>query len=309
MLNKVTFSSKDQNLYFPQGLNVAGLTAIGAGGGLAYSVLSKDKFNKEKENIITKHFNDIEEEIQEYVKYRKKQLNPLSNDEIADLRKEYMTDDYYKKLLDESLDKLKKKVAKHKMLSVGIGLIAGGLIGSVWVLVNKRKNKNNTVSNATGTNVDSNMQSSTKLAVLSHNTSDTNKKDNNKSIKNIVSLIKSSLAGTTAGTLYYLIFNQTNLNKEKKTVLAKYNEIIEKQLKKHIDNALKIDNEVMSERDIESARTSIKKRQQKNIDAELTILKNKAKQCIKKNIGVGLLVGAVIGGIYMLFPIFEKNEK
>ena len=143
MLNKVTFSGKDNNQYVSQGLKVAGLTAVGAGGGLAYSVLSKDKFNKEKENIITKHFNEIEEDVQDYVEYRKKQFNPLSNDEIADLRKEYISDDHYKEKLNEALDKLKKKVAKHKKLSVGIGLIAGGLIGTVWVLVNKRKNKNN----------------------------------------------------------------------------------------------------------------------------------------------------------------------
>ena len=48
MLNKVTFSQKDQNSYVSQGLKVVGLAAIGAGTGLVYSALSKDKFNKEK---------------------------------------------------------------------------------------------------------------------------------------------------------------------------------------------------------------------------------------------------------------------
>ena len=120
MLNKVTFSGKDNNQYVSQGLKVVGLTATGAGTGLVYSALSKDKFNKEKENIITKHFNEIEEDVQDYVEYRKKQFNPLSNDEIADLRKEYISDDHYKEKLNEALDKLKKKVAKHKKLSIGI---------------------------------------------------------------------------------------------------------------------------------------------------------------------------------------------
>ena len=85
MLNKVTFSGKDNNQYVSQGLKVVGLAATGACTGLAYSALSKDKFNKEKENIITNHFNEIEEDVQDYVAYRNKQLNPLSNDEIADL--------------------------------------------------------------------------------------------------------------------------------------------------------------------------------------------------------------------------------
>lgn len=308
MLNKVTFSGKDNNQYVSQGLKVAGLTAVGAGGGLAYSVLSKDKFNKEKENIITKHFNEIEEDVQDYVEYRKKQFNPLSNDEIADLRKEYISDDHYKEKLNEALDKLKKKVAKHKKLSVGIGLIAGGLIGTVWVLVNKRKNKNNSEIDTNANNAITGTQSSKKLTVLSQNTSSINKEDNNKSTKNMESVIKSSLAGTVAGILYYLGFNQIKLNKEKNAILAKYDEIIEKQIKKRIDSALEIDNEVLSEQDIASARIHIRKRQQKKLDAELTPLKNRSKQCLKKNTGVGLLVGTALGGVYILFKKYNKKE-
>ena len=47
MLNKVTFSGKDNNQYVSQGLKVVVPAAIGAGTGLVYSALSKDKFNKE----------------------------------------------------------------------------------------------------------------------------------------------------------------------------------------------------------------------------------------------------------------------
>ena len=308
MLNKVTFSGKDNNPYVSQGLKVVGLAAIGAGTGLVYSALSKDKFNKEKENILTKHFNEIEEDVQDYVEYRKKSGGPLWPDEIDELRKKYSNHHYYKEKLNEALDKLKNKVTKHKKLSVGIGLIAGGLIGTVWVLVNKRKNKNNLIKESKGTNVDSNMQNSTKLTVLSTNTANINKKDNNKSLKNMVSVIKSSLAGTAAGILYYLGFNQIKLNKEKNAILAKYDEIIEKQIKKRIDSALEIDNEVLSEQDIASARMHIRKRQQKKLDAELTPLKNRAKQCLTKNTGVGLLVGTTLGGVYILFKKYNKKE-
>ena len=232
----------------------------------------------------------------------------MSNDEIADLRKEYISDDHYKEKLNEALDKLKKKVAKHKKLSVCIGLIAGGLIGTVWILVNKRKNKNKLIKETKGTNVDSNMQNSTKLTVLSTNNANINKKDNNKSLKNMVLVIKSSLAGTAAGILYYLGFNQIKLNKEKNAIFAKYDEIIEKQIKKRIDSALEIDNEVLSEQDIASARIRMRKRQQKNIDAELTPLKNRAKQCLKKNTGIGLLVGTALGGFCILFKKYNKKE-
>lgn len=307
MLNKVTFSGKDNNQYVSQGLKVAGLTAVGAGGGLAYSVLSKDKFNKEKENIITKHFNEIEEDVQDYVEYRKKQFNPLSNDEIADLRKEYISDDHYKEKLNEALDKLKKKVAKHKKLSIGIGLIAGGLIGTVWILVNKRKNKNNLIKESKGTNVDSNMQNSTKLTVLSTNTSNINKKDNNKSLKNMVSVIKSSLAGTVAGILYYLGFNQIKLNKEKNAILAKYDEIIEKQICDTIEFRHSI-GEIVTNDEKDSLKRIFKRKQQKKLDAELTPLKNRAKQCLTKNTGVGLLVGTALGGVYILFKKYNKKE-
>ena len=214
MLNKVTFSQKDQNSYVSQGLKVVGLAAIGAGTGLVYSALSKDKFNKEKENILTKHFNEIEEDVQDYVEYRKKSGGPLWPDEIDELRKKYSNDDYYKEKLNEALDKFKKKVTKHKKLSVGIGLIAGSLIGTVWVLVNKRKNKNNSEIDTNANNATTSTQSSKKLTVLSPNAANINKKDNNKSIKNIVSVVKSSLAGTAAGILYYLGVNQIKLNKE-----------------------------------------------------------------------------------------------
>ena len=122
------------------------------------------------------------------------------------------------------------------------------------------------------------------------------------------SVIKSSLAGTVAGILYYLGFNQIKLNKEKNAILAKYDEIIEKQIKKRIDSALEIDNEVLSEQDIASARIHIRKRQQKKLDAELTPLKNRSKQCLKKNTGVGLLVGTALGGVYILFKKYNKKE-
>lgn len=308
MLNKVTFSGKDNNQYVSQGLKVVGLAATGACTGLAYSALSKDKFNKEKENIITNHFNEIEEDVQDYVAYRNKQLNPLSNDEIADLRKEYISDIHYKEKLNDALDTLKKKVAKHKKLSVSIGLMTGGLIGTVWVLVNKRNNKNNSEININTNNAATSTQYSKKLTVLSHNTANNNKKDNNKSMKNMMSVIMSSLAGTAAGILYYLGFNQIKLNKEKNVILAKYDEIIEQQIKKRIDNALKIDNEVLSEQDIEASRVHIRNRQQKNIDAELIPLKNRAKQCFKKNTGIGLLIGTALGGLYILFKKYNKKE-
>lgn len=306
MLNKVTFSQKDQNSYVSQGLKVVGLAAIGAGTGLVYSALSKDKFNKEKENILTKHFNEIEEEVQDYVEYRKRSGGPLWPEEIDNLRKEYISDKYYKEKLNEALDKLKNKVTKHKKLSVGIGLIAGSLIGTIWVLVNKRKNNREIDINAN--NATTGKQSSKKLTVLSQNTSDINKEDNNKSIKNMISVVKSSLAGTATGILYYLGFNQTKLNKEKNAILAKYDEIIEKQIKKRIDSALEIDNEVLSEQDIASARIRMRKRQQNKIDAELTPLKNRAKQCFKKNTGIGLLVGTALGGAYILFKKYNKKE-
>lgn len=307
MLNKVTFSGNDNNPYVSQGLKVVGLAATGAGTGLVYSALSKDKFNKEKENIITKHFNEIEEDVQDYVEYRKKQFNPLSNDEIADLRKEYISDDHYKEKLNEALDKLKKKVAKHKKLSIGIGLIAGGLIGTVWILVNKRKNKNNLIKESKGTNVDSNMQNSTKLTVLSTNTANINKKDNNKSLKNMVSVIKSSLAGTAAGILYYLGFNQIKLNKEKNAILAKYDEIIEKQICDTIEFRHSI-GEIVTNDEKDSLKRIFKRKQQKKLDAELTPLKNRAKQCFKKNSVIGLLVGTALGGSYILFKKYNKKE-
>lgn len=100
----------------------------------------------------------------------------------------------------------------------------------------------------------------------------------------MISVVKSSLAGTATGILYYLGFNQTKLNKEKNAILAKYDEIIEKQIKKRIDSALEIDNEVLSEQDIASARIRMRKRQQNKIDAELTPLKNRSKTMISKRI-------------------------
>ena len=307
MLNKVTFSGKDNNPYVSQGLKVVVPAATGAGTGLVYSALSKDKFNKEKETIITKHFNEIEEEVQDYVEYRKKQLNPLSNDEIADLRKEYISDDHYKEKLNEALYKLKKKVAKHKKLSVCIGLIAGGLIGTVWILVNKRKNKNNSEIDTNANNATTSTQSSKKLTVLSPNAANINKKDNNKSIKNIVSVVKSSLAGTAAGILYYLGVNQIKLNKEKNNILTKYNEIIEKKISDTIEFRHSI-GEIVTNDEKDSLKRIFKRKQQKKLDAELTPLKNRAKQCLKKNTGIGLLVGTALGGAYILFKKYNKKE-
>lgn len=307
MLNKVTFSQKDQNSYVSQGLKVVGLAAIGAGTGLVYSALSKDKFNKEKENILTKHFNEIEEDVQDYVEYRKKSGGPLWPDEIDELRKKYSNDDYYKEKLNEALDKFKKKVTKHKKLSVGIGLIAGSLIGTVWVLVNKRKNKNNSEIDTNANNATTSTQSSKKLTVLSPNAANINKKDNNKSIKNIVSVVKSSLAGTAAGILYYLGVNQIKLNKEKNNILTKYNEIIEKKISDTIEFRHSI-GEIVTNDEKDSLKRIFKRKQQKKLDAELTPLKNRAKQCLKKNTGIGLLVGTALGGAYILFKKYNKKE-
>ena len=307
MLNKVTFSQKDQNSYVSQGLKVVGLAAIGAGTGLVYSALSKDKFNKEKENILTKHFNEIEEEVQDYVEYRKRSGGPLWPEEIDNLRKEYISDKYYKEKLNEALDKFKKKVTKHKKLSVGIGLIAGSLIGTVWVLVNKRKNKNNSEIDTNANNATTSTQSSKKLTVLSPNAANINKKDNNKSIKNIVSVVKSSLAGTAAGILYYLGVNQIKLNKEKNNILTKYNEIIEKKISDTIEFRHSI-GEIVTNDEKDSLKRIFKRKQQKKLDAELTPLKNRAKQCFKKNTGIGLLVGTALGGAYILFKKYNKKE-
>ena len=307
MLNKVTFSQKDQNSYVSQGLKVVGLAAIGAGTGLVYSALSKDKFNKEKENILTKHFNEIEEDVQDYVEYRKKSGGPLWPDEIDELRKKYSNDDYYKEKLNEALDKFKKKVTKHKKLSVGIGLIAGSLIGTVWVLVNKRKNNNNSEIDTNANNATTSTQSSKKLTVLSPNAANINKKDNNKSIKNIVSVVKSSLAGTAAGILYYLGVNQIKLNKEKNNILTKYNEIIEKKISDTIEFRHSI-GEIVTNDEKDSLKRIFKRKQQKKLDAELTPLKNRAKQCLKKNTGIGLLVGTALGGAYILFKKYNKKE-
>lgn len=307
MLNKVTFSQKDQNSYVSQGLKVVGLAAIGAGTGLVYSALSKDKFNKEKENILTKHFNEIEEDVQDYVEYRKKSGGPLWPDEIDELRKKYSNDDYYKEKLNEALDKFKKKVTKHKKLSVGIGLIAGSLIGTVWVLVNKRKNKNNSEIDTNANNATTSTQSSKKLTVLSPNAANINKKDNNKSIKNIVSVVKSSLAGTAAGILYYLGVNQIKLNKEKNNILTKYNEIIEKKISDTIEFRHSI-GEIVTNDEKDSLKRIFKRKQQKKLDAELTPLKNRAKQCLKKNTGIGLLVGTALGGFCILFKKYNKKE-
>lgn len=80
------------------------------------------------------------------------------------------------------------------------------------------------------------------------------------------------------------------------------------RLKKRIDSALEIDNEVLSEQDIASARIRMRKRQQNKIDAELTPLKNRAKQCFKKNTGIGLLVGTALGGAYILFKKYNKRK-
>lgn len=307
MLNKVTFSGKDNNPYVSQGLKVVGLAATGAGTGLVYSALSKDKFNKEKENIITKHFNEIEEDVQDYVEYRKKSGGPLWPDEIDELRKKYSNDDYYKEKLNEALDKFKKKVTKHKKLSVGIGLIAGSLIGTVWVLVNKRKNKNNSEIDTNANNATTSTQSSKKLTVLSPNAANINKKDNNKSIKNIVSVVKSSLAGTAAGILYYLGVNQIKLNKEKNNILTKYNEIIEKKISDTIEFRHSI-GEIVTNDEKDSLKRIFKRKQQKKLDAELTPLKNRAKQCLKKNTGIGLLVGTALGGFCILFKKYNKKE-
>lgn len=307
MLNKVTFSGKDNNPYVSQGLKVVGLAAIGAGTGLVYSALSKDKFNKEKENILTKHFNEIEEDVQDYVEYRKKSGGPLWPEEIDNLRKEYISDKYYKEKLNEALDKFKKKVTKHKKLSVGIGLIAGSLIGTIWVLVNKRKNKNNSEIDTNANNATTSTQSSKKLTVLSPNAANINKKDNNKSIKNIVSVVKSSLAGTAAGILYYLGVNQIKLNKEKNNILTKYNEIIEKKISDTIEFRHSI-GEIVTNDEKDSLKRIFKRKQQKKLDAELTPLKNRAKKCLKKNTGVGLLVGTALGGVYILFKKYNKKE-
>lgn len=307
MLNKVTFSGKDNNPYVSQGLKVVGLAAIGAGTGLVYSALSKDKFNKEKENILTKHFNEIEEEVQDYVEYRKRSGGPLWPEEIDNLRKEYISDKYYKEKLNEALDKFKKKVTKHKKLSVGIGLIAGSLIGTVWVLVNKRKNKNNSEIDTNANNATTSTQSSKKLTVLSPNAANINKKDNNKSIKNIVSVVKSSLAGTAAGILYYLGVNQIKLNKEKNNILTKYNEIIEKKISDTIEFRHSI-GEIVTNDEKDSLKRIFKRKQQKKLDAELTPLKNRAKQCLKKNTGIGLLVGTALGGFCILFKKYNKKE-
>ncbi len=307
MLNKVTFSGKDNNQYVSQGLKVVGLAATGACTGLAYSALSKDKFNKEKENIITNHFNEIEEDVQDYVEYRKRSGGPLWDEEIDELRKEYSNDDYYKEKLNDALDTLKKKVSKHKKLSVGIGLIAGGLIGTVWVLVNKRNNKNNSEININTNNAATSTQYSKKLTVLSHNTANNNKKDNNKSMKNMMSVIMSSLAGTVAGILYYLGFNQIKLNKEKNTILAKYDEIIKKKISDTIEFRHSI-GEVVTNDEKGSLQKLFTRRQQKKLDAELTPLKNRAKQCFKKNSGIGLLIGTTLGGAYILFKKYNKKE-
>lgn len=305
MLNKGTFSGKDNNPYVSQSLKVLVPAAIGAGTGLVYSALSKDKFNKEKENIITKHFNEIEEEVQDYVDYRKKSGAPLWPDEIDELRKEYSNDDYYKEKLNEALAKFKNKVTKHKKLSVGIGLIAGGLIGTIWVLVNNRKNNREIDTNAN--NATTGTQSSKKLTVLSQNTSDINKEDNNKSIKNMISVVKSSLAGTAAGILYYLGFNQTKLNKEKNAVFAKYDEIIEKQICDTIEFRHSI-GETVTNDEQDSLKRIFKRKQQKKLDAELTPLKNRAKQCFKKHSVIGLLVGTALGGSYILFKKYNNKE-
>ena len=305
MLNKGTFSGKDNNPYVSQSLKVLVPAAIGAGTGLVYSALSKDKFNKEKENIITKHFNEIEEEVQDYVDYRKKSGAPLWPDEIDELRKEYSNDDYYKEKLNEALAKFKNKVTKHKKLSVGIGLIAGGLIGTIWILVNNRKNNREIDTNAN--NATTGTQSSKKLTVLSQNTSDINKEDNNKSIKNMISVVKSSLAGTAAGILYYLGFNQTKLNKEKNAVFAKYDEIIEKQICDTIEFRHSI-GETVTNDEQDSLKRIFKRKQQKKLDAELTPLKNRAKQCFKKHSVIGLLVGTALGGSYILFKKYNNKE-
>ena len=95
---------------------------------------------------------------------------------------------------------------------------------------------------------------------------------------------------------------------EANKIWKQYDEIIEKQIKKRIDSALEIDNEVLSEQDIASARIRMRKRQQNKIDAELTPLKNRAKQCFKKNTGIGLLVGTALGGAYILFKKYNKKE-
>ena len=223
------------------------------------------------------------------------------------MRKKYSNDDYYKEKLNEALDKFKKKVTKHKKLSVGIGLIAGSLIGTVWVLVNKRKNKNNSEIDTNANNATTSTQSSKKLTVLSPNAANINKKDNNKSIKNIVSVVKSSLAGTAAGILYYLGVNQIKLNKEKNNILTKYNEIIEKKISDTIEFRHSI-GEIVTNDEKDSLKRIFKRKQQKKLDAELTPLKNRAKQCLKKNTGIGLLVGTALGGFCILFKKYNKKE-
>lgn len=134
----------------------------------------------------------------------------------------------------------------------------------------------------------------------------TNKRDSQK----LVSICcGTSLLGSGCGFIYYNVKNLPSYSKQKVNIINKYNNIIEDKLKEHIDNALKIDNEVMSQQSIDFLRGIFRKRQQKNIDSELIPLKKQAKQCIKKNVGFGLLIGFALGVLYILSQVQMNNKK
>jgi len=89
--------------------------------------------------------------------------------------------------------------------------------------------------------------------------------------------------------------------------LTKYNEIIEKKISDTIEFRHSI-GEIVTNDEKDSLKRIFKRKQQKKLDAELTPLKNRAKQCFKKNTGIGLLVGTALGGAYILFKKYNKKE-